>query len=695
MEKNKIIRIILAIVSIIAVLVLECVSASKFVLAKSILLFLNFILVLTLVKGEKHNALRMLIVTLLYFGLFSWFLPAAEFQSEFATKGFSQIGLFDLLSNYFSTSIQYFGTFALFVLVVGGFYGVLHMIPGYRSLLDKIVSGLEGNEKLFICVVIILTAVITSVCGMQLGLLIFFPLLASIILLLGYDKITVALTLVGSTMVGIMGTTIASTNISYLVQYLAGTEESVSFNTALGTRTAILLLGIVLLVIATFRYMKKSATVKGSVAAKTTETPVIIKEIKAEDKVVKKTTKKVTKKTTKNGNKKANRAMAVERDVIAGDTAGSNVLIPKEVSGKHSTLPIVIAFAVIFVIFVLAFIPWSTTLGINWFDTATKNFTEFKDFQLFEFALFGKILGNTNAFGAWAITDIVPLLLLTCLFLGLVYRIKFADLLDGFFRGVKKAIIPAAIVILVYVGLVIVTFHGYQLSIYDSVLGLAHGHYNVLGQILTAIVTMLAGLFNSDPTYVFNAVVPYFTSIFQDAAVYDRVMVLMQSMYGLVQLLAPTSLILVIVLSTLNVSFKEWLKNTWLLLVVLFVLTLLITIIWSPIFTWIVVGLFFLILIFMITKDWVWRIFAFICEVLIALIFIFTNPILTGILIALMIIGFVLLATKDLVLRILALIFAIILALMICLGIKWLTIVGIILLIIIFVISLIYVGLKD
>ena len=32
--------------------------------------------------------------------------------SEFAKEGFSQVGLFDLLSNYFSTSIQYFGTFA-------------------------------------------------------------------------------------------------------------------------------------------------------------------------------------------------------------------------------------------------------------------------------------------------------------------------------------------------------------------------------------------------------------------------------------------------------------------------------------------------------------------------------------------------------------------------------------------------------
>ena len=693
MEKNKIVRIILAIVSIVAVLILECVSASKFILAKSILLFLNFIIVLTFVKGGKRNALRILLVTLLYLALFSWFLPAASFQTEFANEGFSQIGLFDLLSNYFATSIQYFGTFALFVLVVGGFYGVLHMIPAYRSLLDKMAKALEGNERLFIFVTIIMLAVLTSVCGMQLGLLIFFPFLAALILLLGYDKIVVVLTLVGSTMVGIMGTTVASTNISYLVSYLAGSEEAVNFSTALGTRTAVLLLGIIVLMIATMKYMKKSATVTGSVAAKEVDTPVIIKEVTA-TKTTKKTTKKKTVKKTNKGSK--NRALAMEKDVIAVKDEERFAVIPSEVKKSQKAFPVVLSFVVMFIIFVLSFIPCASTLNVNFFDKITSEFVKIK---IFGFPLFGKLLtSNTesfNAFGAWTITDLIPVLIVVCLFLALVYKVKMVDFVDGFIRGVKKAVVPAGIVILVYVGLVIVTFHSYQLSIYASMLDLANGHFNIGAQILTAFATMLSGFFNSDPTYAFNALVPYFTSIFTDTSVYPQVMVLMQSMYGLVMLLAPTSLILVIVLCTMKVSFREWLKSTWLLLVVLFVSILLITIIWSPIFTWILVGLFFLLFVFLVTEDWVWRIFAFICEILLALIFIFAIPVLTGILLGLMIIGFVMIATKDWVLRILGIIFAILLALMIALHIKMLTIIGIILLIIIFIVALVYVGLKS
>ena len=700
MEKNKIIRILLAIVSIIVVIVLECVSPSKFILAKTLLLFLNYIMALSFVKNGNHHALRILVVTLLYFALFSWFLPVASFQSEYAQEGFNQIGLFDLLSNYFATSIQYFGTFALFVLVVGGFYGVLHMIPGYRALVDKMVRSLEGNEKLFICVSIIMLAVITSVCGMQLGLIVFFPLLASIILLLGYDKMVVALTLAGSTVIGIMGTTISSTNVTYLVQYLAANEETVTYSTALGVRTAILLLGIVLLIVTTLRYMKKSATVTGGVAAKTTiaseDAPVIIKDITDDSKTVKKTTVKKTtvKKTTKKKSKGNNKALAMEREVIAvkEDFGNSDCdIVPSVVSGKHNTFPITIVFALLFIIFVLAYIPWSSNLGVTFFDDITKSFTEFK---MFGFQIFGKILGTTKAFGTWELTDMIPVIVVFTLLLGLIYKIKFSDFIEGFAKGVKKAVIPAAIVILIYVGLVIVTFHGYQLSMYKSLFTLAHGHFNALGQVLTAFATMLAGFFNSDPTYVFNALPPYFTSLFTDGAVYDRVMVLMQSMYGLTMLVAPTSLLLLVVLSTLNVSLKDWFKNTWLLLVVLFVSIVLITIIWSPIFTWILTGLALLLLVFLVTKDWVWRIFAFICEVLIALIFIFSKPVLTGVLLGLMIIGFVMLATKDLILRLFGIAFAIMLAVMIALHVKLLTIIGIVVLILIFLGSLIYVALK-
>ena len=73
---------------------------------------------------KKHNALKVVGITLLLFALLTWILPCATYQTEYTEVGRYQVGLFDLLS-YQSTVLGYFGYVALFVLVVGGFYGVL------------------------------------------------------------------------------------------------------------------------------------------------------------------------------------------------------------------------------------------------------------------------------------------------------------------------------------------------------------------------------------------------------------------------------------------------------------------------------------------------------------------------------------------------------------------------------------------
>ena len=55
---------------------------------------------------------------------------------------------------------------------------------------------------------------------MQLPLIVFVPFLISLILLLGYSKITAVFAIVGSMMIGIAGTTFGYTNTSLLNQAL-------------------------------------------------------------------------------------------------------------------------------------------------------------------------------------------------------------------------------------------------------------------------------------------------------------------------------------------------------------------------------------------------------------------------------------------------------------------------------------------
>ena len=77
--------------------------------------------------------------------------------------------------------------------------------------------------------------------------------------------------------------------------------------------------------------------------------------------------------------------------------------------------------------------------------------------------------------------------------------------------------------------------------------------------------------------YGAQASLPLFTSIVGKQAVYPVAQLIYNSMSGLSFLIAPTSVVLVGVLSHLGINYKEWIKYTWKLFVGLLVLSLLVS----------------------------------------------------------------------------------------------------------------------
>ena len=123
---------------------------------------------------KKHNIIKVVLVTMLIFMLLTWILPAAYYSGEYVDQGRMQMGLFDLF-NYPLTALSYFGYIALFIILVGGFYGILYKIPAYRIFLDKIVETMRGSEKIVLSAFVIINAFIVSICGFQFGLALFIP----------------------------------------------------------------------------------------------------------------------------------------------------------------------------------------------------------------------------------------------------------------------------------------------------------------------------------------------------------------------------------------------------------------------------------------------------------------------------------------------------------------------------------------
>ena len=246
-------------------------------------------------------------------------------------------------------------------------------------------------------------------------------------------------------------------------------------------------------------------------------------------------------------------------------------LVPNAVTRKHHVWPIAVTFSLLFILFVLAFIPWSS-FNDKFFDEVTKAVQEF---TLFKFPIFSKVLGNVNSFGNWTITDLFFPMAFVVTLLGLIYNLSFKDAYEGFIEGAKKALAPAAIVILLYTVLVLVTYHPFQLVIYKAILGLFKG-FNVA---TTAVVGLLAGFFNVDISYSFQSVVPYYTSVVNNLEGFKLPALMFQTMYGFTLLVAPTSLTLMATLAYLDIPYKSWLKNTWKFLLEVFVVLLILFIV--------------------------------------------------------------------------------------------------------------------
>ena len=470
---------------------------------------------------KKHNALKVVIITLLLFALLTWILPCAAFQTEYTELGRYQAGLFDILS-YQSTVLGYFGYVALFVLVVGGFYGVLYKTGAYRRMLDSLVKKFKGKEVICLVVIMALFAFLTSFAGLQLALLMLFPFVISLVLMMGYNKSTAIAVTAGSVAVGLMGTTFAYNTTQVLQQYL-----SVELTDLIWVKVILLVLGVVLLALFVLKFGKKASTKKAD-----DKEEFIPEEVK----------------TTK----------GKEKD--------------KDKKHKVKVWPLVLILDLILLVTILGFIPWNGAFGITLFEDVTTAITEF---ELFGFPIFGKILGAVSPFGYWTLVELVTVMLLAIIILKFVYKIKWDDVFDGFGKGVKKALVPALIVILIYTCLVLTTYDPYQLVIYKFILGLTKG-FNIF---TTGLVVVISSIFNGDPLYAFYSVLPYFVSVVTDTNNYQLIAVIFQSLYGIFTLVAPTSIPLMATLAYTNTSYKDWFKYIWKLLVALLVLAFIVFIV--------------------------------------------------------------------------------------------------------------------
>ena len=447
---------------------------------------------------KKHSLLKLLLLIILIIMIASWFIPVTTVvDGEFVEVPDSGIGLFNI-SSYFANSIELFSNVILFVLAVGGFYGVLHKIPQYRVLLDKIVDGFDGREWIFMVVVGVIFALLSSMAGISIPLLFMFPFVISVILLMGYDKITAALLTVGSVISGLIGTVFSNaglvgsgftyaslTEIPNIFEQFGFSNASYGANENIGFKIALLVLCLAIVLINTILYAKKH-----------------------QDK----------------------------KHLVKG------YFVPEEVSVKEEKkiMPIAIIFDATLLIITLSFISWNL-FGITFFEDITKNLVYPRGGNFINgfYGAINTVLGVSvdNAFGSWNLVQISFVIVFASWLISVIYKKTFSSYLDSFIEGIKKAFMPALLICISFIILIMAAESPMQITLLKGILSL-----DEVSVIPMSLVALLFSLFIIDPFLGIAQAVSYVGEVVT-ASTLGLTALIWQAMYGLAMFISPFSVI--------------------------------------------------------------------------------------------------------------------------------------------------------
>ena len=478
---------------------------------------------------KKHSLFKILLILvgiiLLVdggFAILGNFFPAFE--------NYSMIPFGDVILNFVQSFYYFFDT-VVFLLVLGAFYGVINEIPAYKKLVDNIAQGLKGHGKAFIVIITVVFAIISSVTGLTNVLLVFVPFIIAIILLMGYDKLVAISSTVVAMLVGTMGglfITFRDPNGYY--GYASTTIEGIAgigLYDNIWAKLVLLVLSILLLVFFIIRHINNVSDKKVKYELNESD-EVVVSEVKGDYKNIR-------------------------------------------------TWPILCVFGFIFVILVLGYVPWNYLFGIECFD----KFNEWLlGISIGDFAILSNVLsGSITAFGNWAslgsyMSIIITLIVFTLIF-KFIYRVKFDEVINNFVSGSKKMVSAVFLVVLAYS--ILVSCYNHELItkiitwISESKLGMNIG--------TVSLISGLGTLIHTDLYYTVSGVFMPIISAVTDEAMISVYAVAFQSIYAIVSMIAPTSILLIIVLKYFGVPYTSWVKYIWrfvLMLVLLVILLLLI-----------------------------------------------------------------------------------------------------------------------
>lgn len=461
---------------------------------------------------EKHDLFKILTFLLILTALCTWIFRYTVFQNgELMTfdekvtgiasiMDQSTIGIFDF-NTYLMLVLYYFTNIFVFLFVVFAFYKVIGKSKIYNAIVEKISSLFKGKEIIFVGINLVFYGVFTSITAEPLVALAFIPFSISVFAKLKTDKISSLMSTFGGVLLGVLGATYSTKIVGSIINYgLIGIQ--------LGNQ---MLATIILAVIALIVLMV-----------------LIYNRINSKEKLE-----------------------AVEDKFIE---------IPAETKKKTriNTVSLVftsIALVVTAIVLILAFTPWSS---FN-VETFTKLHESLTNATLFKSTYPIVFLGSTTltAFGEWDLFTASAFIILMTIIIKFIANIKFDDAIEGIVDGLKTSIKPAGLLLMVYGILVFSVSYPVLPGIIANInKTLSADWLRPFNYVISGVLT---GTFTVDMQY-YSSILGGLYSTFAKPNV---VALAMQAAYALTGFIAPTSAMLVLGLSMLDIKYSDYFKFIW------------------------------------------------------------------------------------------------------------------------------------
>ncbi|RRJ84480.1 YfcC family protein [Aestuariirhabdus litorea] len=141
---------------------------------------------------------------------------------------------------------------ALFVLIIGGFLGVVTKTGAIDAGIERVTHKLQGRETLMIPILMALFAAGGTVYGMAEETIPFYALLIPVMIAARFDSVTAVATILLGAGIGTLGST-----INPFATVIAANAAGIPFTDGMGLRLAILVIGWAICVGFVMRYAKK------------------------------------------------------------------------------------------------------------------------------------------------------------------------------------------------------------------------------------------------------------------------------------------------------------------------------------------------------------------------------------------------------------------------------------------------------